>query len=677
MKKFSKNILFPIVLVTSFCISGCKEQVSEARPHFIGVHDFTALETDKYLIRDGVSDYVLLVSDDPSPLIRTARDEFNYFYKEATGKTLDCFEEDQIDTSALNHFISIGETEVFKNSGLTIDKKQLGNEGIRIMNKDDNIYIVGGTDSGSLYGVYDFLTITFNYAQYAPDYFVIDRDVKNQKLLNYDVTDIPDIPMRANGFNYFRGGSTNYDYQNYGNRMRQEKGRGYYFMPVFEDFNVNSRSVVSTNTNTYIPYSTYSLAHPDWFSNRCSTGKYQLCYSCHGNASERELLVQEVAKKIKFSLKTFDPINYPNMSVITFTMEDNFNTCACDECKRLKNIYGAESGVLNVFVNDVGELIEEWMNDPENEQYKRDDFHIIFFAYNAYEEPPVIYNSKTKKYEPTVPEVRLRDNVGVYFAEINSLDYQRSLFHKENEYGKKCLDGWCDISDFVYYWTYETNFAYSLYFYDTFDFFNQEMYNYVAAKNLAMFFGEAAEFCGSNGVNWNGLKGYLDAKLGWDTNINQSELMDDYFANMYGDAQYEMREFFNLVRANNAKLLEDYPGLLTLRSCYNTVNIPEYYPLATCESFLSKIDHAKTLVEKIKYTNPSLYKTYIDHIELEGVSYLYIMLELHGSEITKERKREVLNRLKEDAVSLSIETMAIREAGNTLQNAIESFESMF
>lgn len=675
MKLKFTTLLGTSIAVLTFSLTSCGEQKNTNKySDFVGIHQFNAPETDKYLLKDGVCDYVVVIPNNPSQKERVAREEFCYFFKKATGIELLYYEDDELEDDTNKHIISLGRTKYLASSGIDVSLKELKVEGLKIETKGENIYICGGADSGTVYGVYDFMKVTFNYAQYSPDYFEIDQGVKTKKLLNYQIKNIPDIPLRALGFDYFNGGSTNYDYSHYGYRMRMEKGRGYYFMPVYRLYDTSSQSVTSTNTNTYVPYDVWNTIHPKWFSEKCSTGKYQLCYTAHGDEAERAALVQEVARKIEFSLKTFDPINYPEMNVITFTMEDNFNTCDCEECNKQSEKYGAQSGPLNVFVNDVGAEVEAWMNDPDNAAYKRDDFHIIYFAYNAYEPAPAKYNEEKKCWEPTYPEVRLRSNVGVYFAEINIIDYQQSLFSEQNKDGKDAFDAWESISDFMYYWTYETNFAYQMYFYDTFDFYTQEMYNYVASKGIDMFFGEAQERCGSNGINWNALKGYLDSKLGWDSTLNQQDLMDDYFRAMYGDAQYDMRNLFNLIRSHNAKLLTDYPEFSCLRSCYNLVRDAKYYPLTTLESFISLVDQAKLKVEKLKRTDVDLYNKICAHIEAEAVSYLYIILDLHMNEITYDRKAQILDRLYADAKLLSIENMQIREGGSQLISMLDGFK---
>lgn len=664
--------------VTLLTVTGCNSKKHESGDnplYFEGTHDYSYTETTSYLVENGASNYCVVIPSGASTTIRSAKEEFVSLFKRATGFELPAIEE----TPGMVHspdqrYISIGRTELLASTGIEAKRMELGNDGIRIVTKDNNIYIVGGADSGSLYGVYDFMQITFHYQQYAPDYFEMDTKVKNLNLYNYDVTDIPDIPHRAQNYGFFAKGSSDYDASNYGARMRMEKGRGYYFMPIYRDFDYNSPTVTSTNTNTYIPYDTYFNDHPNWFSNKCTSGKYQICYTAHGDKDEYDLLVEEVAKKIEFSLKRFDPVRYPEMNVVTFTMEDNFNTCLCDECLRQTEYYGAESGALNVFVNKVGEKVEAWMDEEENKEFAREGFRIIYFAYNAFENAPAYYDEVEGCYKPTKPEVVLRDNVGVYFAEINNLDYQQSLWAEDNESGKAMLDGWFALTDFMYYWTYQTNFSYYLYYYDTFAFYTQEMYNYVASKNVAMFFGQGQDSSGLTGTTWNNLKGYLDSRLMWDTTLDQEYLIQDYFRAMYGDAKDVMYNYFLMTRAHNAKLLEDHPQLQVLRSCYNDVRVPDYFPLGVLDSFVAQVDNSISIIQGVKDSDPIKYQALLNHIEAEAVTPLYTMLDLHSSELTIDKKREIIDRLYNDISMLSLEGKCVREHGSNLSSVIQGFE---
>ena len=303
-------------------------RVDRDKTYFQGVHNFKYTKSGKAFIRNGATTYKLVIPDEASSYISLAREEFTHFFKIATDIDIECITDRDLEFNKTDTYISLGRTNLLKTSGLKIDYTALTNDGCRIITKNNTIFIVGGTDIGTLNSVYDFLHIYFRYEQYSPDVYEIDRNVKNIVLYNFDVTDIPDVPHRAQNYGFLIPGGGNYDQSNYGYRLRMTKSRGECFMPVFQVIgDYSSKSVKSTNTNTYVPFETYSADHPDWFSDLSTAKDPQLCYTAHGNAEEYESLVQLVVDKIKNSMVYFTPDRYPDLNVMTFTMEDNFNIC--------------------------------------------------------------------------------------------------------------------------------------------------------------------------------------------------------------------------------------------------------------------------------------------------------------------------------------------------------------
>lgn len=638
-------------------------------PVILANHDFTAPDTDKYVLKDGRTDYKLVIPNNATEYLRVARDEFVTLFFKATGVAIQCIE----DTEAVQggKYISIGETSLFKESGISIDKAKLDKDGVRIVTKGENIYLVGGSDSGSLYSVYDFMSVCFNYEQYFSDCMEIDTGIKELKLKNFNVTDIPDIALRAENYGFLSGDGSDYDAKMFGYRMRMDKSRGEYMMPIFREFNAHSPSQKSTNSDYYLPPETYLESHPKWYSDACLGGENQLCYTAHGDAEEYKLMLEECAKKIEFSMMHFTPKLYPDMNVVTLTMMDNYNCCDCNACIELATHYGTESGAPVIFMNDLGALVEEWQNDPENAKYKRDDLRIIFFAYNNFENSPTKYNEQTKKYEPIDEKVVIRDNVGVYLAICNNLEFQKSFFDDMNGIGRGQLDSWSVLSDFVYYWNYETNFKYYMYYYDSFAYFNAEAYRYFYEKNVKMFFAQGQESCGETGTTWNNLKAYLNAKLSWNTALDTQTLMDNWFKAMYQDCAPAMKNLFLSMRAHNNYFMESN-ALYRTRSNYLSINKREYWPLATLQQWVATCDEALASAEKYKEMNQELYTSLCKHIEAEAVSPLYLIASLYKNQLSSTYLTSVKDRLLTDISFLHLETKKTSEHGITIAEDVKA-----
>ena len=651
--------------------------VSPDKTYFQGIHQFEYAESNKPFIKNGVTLYKVVVPDNINNDIALARDEFVRFFKIATDIDIEVISDRNLTFNKDDKYISIGNTSILASSGLRIDYAELTKDGCRIMTKGAVVCIVGGSDVGTINAVYDFLHIVFRFETYSPDVYEIDRNVKNLALYNFDVKDIPDIPHRARNYGFLAPGSGNYDQARFGYRMRMTKPRGNYFMPVYREFDYGSASKISTNTNTWVPFDLHAGTHPKWFSDLCATGKEQLCYTAHGDEAEKEQLIQFVLEKAKFSMRGFPREQYPDMNVITFTMEDNFNTCNCSHCHAVEERYGAHIAPLVLFVNEVARRLKAWYELPENSAYYREGFQIIYFAYNDYVDAPVIYNAKTKTYAPSAPEMVLEPNTGVYLAIIDRCDFQFDFFNNPIHNGgvtgdmgtKETIDSWGALTDSTYLWLYQTNFSAFTYFYDSFSFYSQPMYNYISSKGLKMFFaqGQDTSASGFTGTNFNNLKVYLNAKLSWDSTLDQDVLIKRYFRAMYGSAYKEAWNYFGLLRGYNYQMLEEnWDVLVNNRSIYNRIDKRQYHSLMSLLSLVKQIDIAEDIIRNDANYSEEQKRIYLNNLEAEVLYPLYATLELFGDiDLNYEDCRSIALRLKKLAQDLRLEGMSTRETGGS------------
>ncbi|MCQ2742474.1 MAG: DUF4838 domain-containing protein [Bacilli bacterium] len=641
---------------------------------FKGVHDFTYDKTTHPLVKKGKSKYKVVIPENSSNVVMTARDELIYFFEKATGVVLESTYDSNVSYTNECEYICLGENWFNKKAHVSVDPLELGADGLIITTRGNSIFLLGGSDYGTLNAVYDLLHLYFKLEVYSPDVYEIDKNVRNLALWDFAVKDIPDIGHRAQNYGFVRNGNGNYDQSHVGYRLRVSKDRGHFFMPVFREFAPTGNTVKSTNTNTYIPYDMFASTHPKWFSDNCETGKYQLCYTAHGDPDEYKALVEKVALKITISLKHFTPDLYPDMNVITFTMEDNFNLCECEACKAAEAKYGAQSGALVTFVNQVGDIIDAWMKDEANAPYKRDGFKIIYFAYNGFVDAPV---NKTAEggYAPTCEEVKLRDNTGVYLAIIDRCDFQYDFFNNPIHNGgkdqdmsaKETLLSWGALTDSIWLWLYETNFAYFTYFYDSFSYFTQPFYDYIANQGVRMYFsqGQDTMASGCTGTNWNNLKAYLNAKMSWDSSLDQSVLMDRYFNAMYGRASDQMRALFNLCRDVYRSNLEEFPELTVSRSIYNRLNRRDLNKLSALESMVSLGNEAQEIIMNSNDYDEATKDNLLKNVEAEVFCPFLHILELYDMSISIPERREITSRLLNDIPWLRLDSMMTRESGGT------------
>ena len=437
MKKNKFLALF-LALVSLFSV-GCSKPETKAdlglREEYNGTHVFTAKPTDSYILYNENTDYQIVIPEDASDLIETAANEFVELFYTATGTVLNVIEDTGLSHSVDNKYISIGKTTLAKEkTDVENCIKTLGNDGCRIVTVDKTVYIYGGYDTGSLYAVYDFMKIMFGFEQYYLDCMDIQTNVKTVKLMNFDVIDIPDFKQRGGSNNIFLNDSAIYTSNDYANRLRINGSRGKNVMPIHKEFGTYAGARGSTNSLTYLPIATYrdpakpDTYHPNWYSDNGN----ELCFTAHGDEIELQLMIEECAKKVENSLVLYPREEYPLYDCVTLTQQDTYEYCTCSKCTELTTLYGGVVGVYIVFMNKLAVMVNEWMDLPENEPYKREDFKYYFFAYQYTVEAPAELDPVTKKYVPNHPDVALHEDVGAYFA-LSDMEPQVSFWSDKNK----------------------------------------------------------------------------------------------------------------------------------------------------------------------------------------------------------------------------------------------------
>ena len=376
MKKLVCCFLAGILSLTAVgCLGSCsnpQESGGKAPAGYLdyqGTHTMTATDTSEYIVRLGSSEYSLLVPEKESKTIKVAKDEFLYFFKMATGISLPVC----VDNGAITDegkYISLGKTSLYEKSGVDANIEVLGSEGARIKTVSDDVYLIGATDFGTLNAVYDFLTIMFDFDCYYLDCYDIKTGQTNVKLKSFDVTDVPDLPHRARSYGFYYFNET-YDEKMFTYRMRRYASYSGYYLPIHKQLdNPSSSASGAHNTFYYLPKEQYAESHPEWYSNSLE----QLCFTAGGDEESLKEMTRLCADKIINSLKIYKPEDYPHYKMASITIEDNNLTCQCAACEQATLKYGSISATTIMFANRVNVYVREWMNDPANAEYYREDF---------------------------------------------------------------------------------------------------------------------------------------------------------------------------------------------------------------------------------------------------------------------------------------------------------------
>lgn len=621
MKKYSIKKLFCVMLSGTFLVfAGCNKPKPENTlvPPSVpdvedGVHDFEVGLTEYDLVKDGATDYVIVVPEDAGEIIEFAAGELQYFLGEATGASFAVETDAGKSYSAVSKYLSLGNTSLAESAGVAAAEAEYTVSGYRIDTEGRSVFMVGGGDYGSLYAVYEFLRHSVGWEIYAQDEIVYQR-AQSLKLPDFRVKDVPDIALRVGNYGVFEFDSS-YTY-----RMRM-MNKTEIWLPV------GPNNSLWHNSFDYVDESLID-EHPDWFS---GDGR-QLCYS---NDEMRLYLTEQLKKEL---------LEHPEYDNVTITQEDANTWCTCEDCAASYEKYGTDSAVMIKFANEVSRDIKAWLKD---EQHSDRIVRICFFAYHKTEQAPAKLNADGE-YEPIDDSVVCDEYVNVFYAPIFA-DYNESAYSAENTALYNTMKAWTCITDKYYLWTYSTNFYHYLAFFNSFESM-QSVYR-LAKECNAYYIYDQGQFNNGASTGFSVLKNYLNAKLQWNVNADMEELTDDWFANYFKGAAEPMRELYDQIRTWYAYLAENTN---MAHSVYAEIEKREYFPSGLLRSWQKLVDEAYAAVEGLKETDEAAYDTVCDRICLESIFVRYMDLQLYANTYPQSERLALMNEFKDDAERLGI-----------------------
>ena len=606
--------------------AGRTQTYTETAPYAGGVHQFNKTETDDYLIKDNKSDYQIVVPENAQPAVLKASGELQTLMENATGVLLDVVSEAGRDSNA--NYISLGDTRVSSEAGVTVEGKGLNSNGYVIKTVDKNIYVKGLGGYGVLWGSYELLTQTVGYIAISPDMQVFDENITDVKLYNYDIVDSPDFEWR-----HTANGAVDAD-ETATNRYR--------WVPRGKEIYIGAERY--HNYFYYIPKAMYNdpnkqdTYHPKWYSDDGT----QLCLTAHGDEQEYELLVETMAMRAAQEIKSDEKM------VLTITQEDVFSWCTCETCANLKLKYGTDSGGNIIFINDVAEKIENWLKNHEDENMRKKEVFIAFFAYMATVNAPVKKN-EDGTYSPIDEEVVCRDNVAVFYAPIFS-ELAYGLDTPRNASTYEQMLAWASVCDTMGYWGYHNYYAHGQVMFPNAPATQSSYRTLLDLFNMLWIFDQGQD----TWMNHSGFiyyKMFLQSQLQWDVNRDYNTIKNTFFKHYFKDASDVMMKFYDEYETNGVEILER-TGSFGVPE--NTVVLkPENFPYLMLKQWMRYIDEAYESIAKYQTSNAELYQVLYDHITIESISVRYMILELYSGRLDSATLTEMKATFNDDCKRLN------------------------
>lgn len=632
MKKQNRiTAAFLAVTMAAVSLTGCMNQTADNQAVVEEKKQNVKPEltfTDYDFLKGGTSDYVILTSDQPTENESFAAEELQLFIRQASGAKLPIQKEGK---QTAEHYLSVGDTKVAEAAGVKPAYEEVMNNGFVLKTVEDDCYIKGFGDIGTRNGVYEFLSLCFDYECYADDEICM-VNTTDMKLPVFDMTEKPSFEWReANNGDLIRDEVTSY-------RMRLNQNE-----EVFVTGHLTHNSMTIVNPNVY---DWTSDKYKDWYSETLATDPLntnggsrpaQLCYS---NTEMRKVYIENLLKLLEES----------DARVMLMGMEDNVEWCTCKKCTASKEKYGTNSAVIIKFANAVQEAVNRWYakKHPEKEPIK-----LIFFAYYETVMPPVTYDEATDTYTAIDDSVKLHPDLGIMYAPIGAT-YAYPLTDARNTEASTAIRGWNALTDNIYTWIYSLHPSHAFIMIDTFEIMD-ENYTFLQENGTKFILEQTDHYQETGSSSWSSVKAYVMSKKQWNKDLNMDELLDDFFDNYYGEAGDTLRSIFDEERE---WLVHVYQDLGASGKISDDLLSAEYwsYPLL-CE-WLDKIDQAYEDIAVLEETDPDRYETLYDRITMESLQFRYILIGCYGTNYSSEDLLTMKNLFKHDFERLNITSYA-------------------
>ena len=446
------------------------------------------------LFNDGESEYSIVLCDNASISEQTAAKELQGYLQQISGALLPLVNSNELAEGGKHIFVGFNEEYATKYG---VELPSDSDEGYTYRTVGDNIWIYGGKNRGTMYGVYSFLENEFGVRWYTVDYTKIPT-AKTWRVKELCHSEQPFIQYRF--VQYFNADYGDWQAHNKCNSATWVAENEYGGLTAYWE---------GHTFRLFITAEEYFEEHPEYFSLREGERRpnEQVCLS---NPEVLQICIDKMKRTIEEN---------PLFDVYSMSQNDNPFPCECEKCKALEEQYGGHSGIILWFVNQVADAIKPLHPDK----------YIGTFAYQYSLEAPT----------GIVP----RDNVVIRLCSFGFCFAHPLDECKYNEEFVPIIEKWSQIAPNLYIWDYVVNFWQYVAPFPNFN---------VLAKNIKLFkkhnaigVREQADYQ-SNGGEFSDMKAWVLAKLLWNPHQDTQKLVAQFIKDFYGEAAPYVQKYFDL-----------------------------------------------------------------------------------------------------------------------------------
>ncbi len=449
------------------------------------------------LFADGKSFYDIVLPASASISEKTAAQELKTYLHKISGANFTISSEPNQGV----HHIYIGYNDIVHD--MTHEEKPTNeDESFTYRTIEKDLFIYGGRQRGTMYGVFAFLEQQLGIHWYTPDYTHIPQ-LRKWDLPQLHRCESPAISRRQ----VYYHASFNLDW-----KAHNMDNAGYYVGDV-NKYGGGQPAIWGNHTmHKLLPPEKYFMQHPEYYSlyNGKRSENGQLCLS-------NKSVLHEVTKNLLDSIS-----QHPLFETYCVGQNDNSYACECNHCKQLASQYGGQSGLLLWFVNQIADAIKQ----------KYPEKYVATFAYQYTQKPP-------KNITP-------RDNVIIRLSTITCCFCHPIENCQENATFRNDYTEWSKLTRNVYIWDYTTGFFQFLAPFPNFatmapniDFFS---------RHSVLGILEEGQYLNAGG-EFGELKAWLLCKLLWNPKQDTDSLAHMFIYDYYSHAGDDIYKYYQLCKS--------------------------------------------------------------------------------------------------------------------------------
>lgn len=458
---------------------------------FLSQHAFAA----DWLFKNGDSQYQIVVSEDASISEKTAVKELQDYILQISGVSL-----------PIASLIDIHHKHIFvgytsKTGELTGHPKPAPeDESFTYRSIGNDLFIWGGSQRGTMYGVFTFLERELGVHWLTPDCTIVPS-LKSWRLPKLNHHESPAIGFRHNDYHVTSG-------QFAWSAHNKENMRG----PSINEYGNQEGYWGSHTMEILINGREFYQNHPEYFSLR--NGKRVNEQLCLSNPKVLEICKERLARVMREN---------PEYRIYDLSQNDNEGYCRCEKCQEIEKIYGGHSGIILWFVNQVADAVRNEFPDK----------YIGTFAYKYSRKPPV----------GIVP----RDNVV-----IRMCSFECCFAHPieadclQNMEFMKDLRGWAEIAPHLYIWDYIVDFAQYLAPWPNFQVLAPNIRTFRDYNAIGVY--EESDYQAQGG-EFEEMKSWVVNKLLWNPNQDTDSLVNIFIKGYYGKSAPKVKSYYRLCKS--------------------------------------------------------------------------------------------------------------------------------